>query len=88
MHKCFSAPCLPVFDHPQTYAVKNVLQKPISLIQVPGAGKTATSTSIIDHVAKIMSVKLPSACHRTRLSTSTEKIHVTGLKIMLLTWPA
>ncbi|KAG1890846.1 hypothetical protein F4604DRAFT_1672842 [Suillus subluteus] len=75
MHKCFSAPCLPEIDHSQTYAVKNVLQKPISisLIQWPGAGKTATSTSIVDHLAKIMSAKLPSARCRTWLSTSTEE---------------
>ncbi|KAG1863643.1 hypothetical protein DFJ58DRAFT_725066 [Suillus subalutaceus] len=68
MPKCFSAPCLPEFDHSQMYAVKNVLQKPISisLIQWPGAGKTATSTSIVDHLAKIMSVKLPSVEHGYR----------------------
>ena len=35
------------------YAVKNVLQKPVSLIQgPPGTGKTVTSAAIVYHLAK------------------------------------
>ena len=33
--KRFSAPGLPELNHSQVYAVKTVLQRPISLIQVP-----------------------------------------------------
>ncbi len=35
------------------YAVKSVLQKPVSLIQgPPGTGKTVTSAAIVYHLAK------------------------------------
>ena len=37
----------------QAFAVKSVLQKPISLIQgPPGTGKTVTSAAIVYHMAK------------------------------------
>lgn len=37
----------------QVFAVKSVLQKPISLIQgPPGTGKTVTSAAIVYHMAK------------------------------------
>jgi len=37
----------------QVFAVKTVLQKPISLIQgPPGTGKTVTSAAIVYHMAK------------------------------------
>lgn len=37
----------------QVYAVKSVLQKPVSLIQgPPGTGKTVTSAAIVYHLAK------------------------------------
>jgi pantothenate kinase-related protein Tda10 len=40
-------------DHMQVYAVKSVLQKPVSLIQgPPGTGKTVTSAAIVYHLAK------------------------------------
>ncbi|KDQ07256.1 hypothetical protein BOTBODRAFT_613657 [Botryobasidium botryosum FD-172 SS1] len=47
MPKRFSAPGLPELNHSQMYAVKSVLQKPLSLIQgPPGTGKTVTCASI------------------------------------------
>jgi KaiC/GvpD/RAD55 family RecA-like ATPase len=40
-------------DRMQVYAVKSVLQKPVSLIQgPPGTGKTVTSAAIVYHLAK------------------------------------
>jgi regulator of nonsense transcripts 1 len=40
-------------DCVQVYAVKSVLQKPLSLIQgPPGTGKTVTSAAIVYHLAK------------------------------------
>lgn len=42
-----------IFLHCQVFAVKSVLQKPISLIQgPPGTGKTVTSAAIVYHMAK------------------------------------
>lgn len=41
------------FSCEQVFAVKSVLQKPISLIQgPPGTGKTVTSAAIVYHMAK------------------------------------
>ena len=41
------------YDVEQVYAVKSVLQKPVSLIQgPPGTGKTVTSAAIVYHLAK------------------------------------
>jgi regulator of nonsense transcripts 1 len=51
--KKFSAPNLPELNHSQIFAVKNVLQKPLSLIQgPPGTGKTVTSATIVYHLVK------------------------------------
>ena len=47
MPKRFSAPGLPELNHSQMYAVKSVLQKPLSLIQgPPGTGKTLMARQI------------------------------------------
>ncbi|PWA13695.1 hypothetical protein CTI12_AA631370 [Artemisia annua] len=49
----FGAPGLPELNASQVFAVKSVLQKPISLIQgPPGTGKTVTSAAIVYHMAK------------------------------------
>jgi regulator of nonsense transcripts 1 len=49
----FGAPGLPDLNASQVYAVKSVLQKPVSLIQgPPGTGKTVTSAAIVYHLAK------------------------------------
>ncbi|KAI0345102.1 hypothetical protein BDW22DRAFT_997093 [Trametopsis cervina] len=70
MPKRFSAPGLPELNHSQMYAVKSVLQKPMSLIQgPPGTGKTVTSASIVYHLAKM----------------NPGQIHATGLKAVRLT---
>jgi len=40
--------------HVQVYAVKTVLQRPLSLIQgPPGTGKTVTSATIVYHLSRL-----------------------------------
>ena len=69
------------------YAVKSTLQKPIGLVQgPPGTGKTVTSACIVYHLAKInpgpVLVCAPSGVAVDQLA---EKIHATGLKVVLIT---
>ncbi|KAF4615480.1 hypothetical protein D9613_002594 [Agrocybe pediades] len=87
MPKRFSAPGLPELNHSQMYAVKSVLQKPISLIQgPPGTGKTVTSASIVYHLAKMNPGQvLVCAPSNVAVDQLTEKIHATGLKVVRLT---
>ncbi|TFY60948.1 hypothetical protein EVG20_g7233 [Dentipellis fragilis] len=84
MPKRFSAPGLPELNHSQMYAVKSVLQKPISLIQgPPGTGKTVTSASIVYHLAKMNPGQvLVCAPSNVAVDQLTEKIHATGLKVV------
>ncbi|EJD53198.1 ATP dependent helicase [Auricularia subglabra TFB-10046 SS5] len=87
MPKRFSAPGLPELNHSQMYAVKSVLQKPLSLIQgPPGTGKTVTSASIVYHLAKMNHGQvLVCAPSNVAVDQLTEKIHATGLKVVRLT---
>ncbi|KAG8968277.1 hypothetical protein FRC03_008143 [Tulasnella sp. 419] len=87
MPKKFSAPGLPELNHSQMFAVKSVLQKPISLIQgPPGTGKTVTSASIVYHLAKMNAGQvLVCAPSNVAVDQLTEKIHATGLKAVRLT---
>ena len=87
MPKRFSAPGLPELNHSQMYAVKSVLQKPLSLIQgPPGTGKTVTSASIVHHLAKMNPGQvLVCAPSNVAVDQLTEKIHITGLKVVRLT---
>ncbi|KAJ3760813.1 ATP dependent helicase [Lentinula raphanica] len=87
MPKRFSAPGLPELNHSQMFAVKSVLQKPISLIQgPPGTGKTVTSASIVYHLAKMNPDQvLVCAPSNVAVDQLTEKIHATGLKVVRLT---
>ncbi|KAI9030415.1 RNA helicase-domain-containing protein [Hyaloraphidium curvatum] len=84
MPKRFSAPNLPELNHSQVYAVKSVLQKPLSLIQgPPGTGKTVTSATIVYHLAKQGSGQvLVVAPSNVAVDQLTEKIHKTGLKVV------
>ncbi|XP_028912437.1 regulator of nonsense transcripts 1-like isoform X2 [Ornithorhynchus anatinus] len=51
--KRFTAQGLPDLNHSQVYAVKTVLQRPLSLIQgPPGTGKTVTSATVVYHLAR------------------------------------
>ncbi|KAF9014134.1 ATP dependent helicase [Cyathus striatus] len=87
MPKRFAAPGLPELNHSQMYAVKSVLQKPLSLIQgPPGTGKTVTSASIVYHLAKMNPGQvLVCAPSNVAVDQLTEKIHATGLKVVRLT---
>lgn len=87
MPKKFSAPNLPELNHSQMYAVKSVLQKPLSLIQgPPGTGKTVTSASIVYHLSKMNPGQvLVCAPSNVAVDQLCEKIHITGLKTVRLT---
>jgi regulator of nonsense transcripts 1 len=66
MPKAEKPPGLPELNRSQMYAVKSVLQKPISLIQgPPETAKTVISISIVYYLAKFS-----SALPRTLPSTS------------------
>jgi len=69
------------------YAVKSVLQKPLSLIQgPPGTGKTVTSASIVYHLVKMNPGQvLVCAPSNVAVDQLTEKIHATSLKVVRLT---
>lgn len=69
------------------FAVKSVLQKPLSLIQgPPGTGKTVTSASIVYHLAKMNPGQvLVCAPSNVAVDQLTEKIHATGLKVVRIT---
>eukprot|EP01061_Rhynchopus_euleeides_P013959 TRINITY_DN24228_c0_g1_i1.p1 TRINITY_DN24228_c0_g1~~TRINITY_DN24228_c0_g1_i1.p1 ORF type:complete len:586 (+),score=225.93 TRINITY_DN24228_c0_g1_i1:3-1760(+) len=84
--KRFSAVGLPELNHSQVSAVKNVLQKPLSLIQgPPGTGKTVTSATVVYHLAKMNQGQV-LACAPSNVAVDhlTEKIHKTGLKVVRL----
>ncbi|TIC60122.1 hypothetical protein E3Q03_03448 [Wallemia mellicola] len=87
MPKKFSAPNLPELNHSQMYAVKSVLQKPLSLIQgPPGTGKTVTSASVVYHLSKMNPGQvLVCAPSNVAVDQLCEKIHLTGLKTVRLT---
>ncbi|GAA5822875.1 hypothetical protein JCM11251_004409 [Rhodosporidiobolus azoricus] len=87
MPKRVSAPFLPDLNHSQIYAVKSVLQKPLSLIQgPPGTGKTVTSASIVYHLSKMNPGQvLVAAPSNVAVDQLTEKIHATGLKVVRVT---
>ncbi|CAH8460016.1 unnamed protein product [Heterobilharzia americana] len=84
--KRYSAPDLPELNHSQVFAVKTVLQRPLSLIQgPPGTGKTVTSASIVYHLSRIHQKKvLVVAPSNTAVDQLCEKIDRTGLKVVRL----
>uniref|UniRef100_H3BXI3 ATP-dependent helicase RENT1 n=1 Tax=Tetraodon nigroviridis TaxID=99883 RepID=H3BXI3_TETNG len=84
--KRFTAPGLPDLNHSQVYAVKTVLQRPLSLIQgPPGTGKTVTSATIVYHLSRQGNGPvLVCAPSNIAVDQLTEKIHKTGLKVVRL----
>ena len=84
--KRFSAPNLPELNHSQVYAVKTVLQRPLSLIQgPPGTGKTVTAATIVYQLVKQTNGQvLVCAPSNIAVDQLTEKIHRTGLKVVRL----
>ncbi|KAF0047111.1 hypothetical protein F2P81_000744 [Scophthalmus maximus] len=84
--KRFTAQGLPDLNHSQVYAVKTVLQRPLSLIQgPPGTGKTVTSATIVYHLARQGNGPvLVCAPSNIAVDQLTEKIHLSGLKVVRL----
>ncbi|KAG7247118.1 hypothetical protein CRUP_024580, partial [Coryphaenoides rupestris] len=84
--KRFTAQGLPDLNHSQVYAVKTVLQRPLSLIQgPPGTGKTVTSATVVYHLARQGNGPvLVCAPSNIAVDQLTEKIHQTGLKVVRL----
>ncbi|KAL9242728.1 hypothetical protein vseg_016701 [Gypsophila vaccaria] len=82
----FGAPGLPELNASQVFAVKSVLQKPLSLIQgPPGTGKTVTSAAIVYHMAKQgQGQVLVCAPSNVAVDQLAEKISATGLKVVRL----
>ncbi|KAH9769914.1 Regulator of nonsense transcripts 1-like [Citrus sinensis] len=82
----FGAPGLPELNASQVFAVKSVLQRPISLIQgPPGTGKTVTSAAIVYHMAKQgQGQVLVCAPSNVAVDQLAEKISATGLKVVRL----
>uniref|UniRef100_A0A7S2DKE2 Upf1 domain-containing protein n=2 Tax=Haptolina brevifila TaxID=156173 RepID=A0A7S2DKE2_9EUKA len=80
----FGAPGLPELNHSQVFAVKEVLQKALSIVQgPPGTGKTVTSASIVYHLAKQnQGQTLVCAPSNVAVDQLTEKIHRTGLRVV------
>ncbi|KAH9824487.1 regulator of nonsense transcripts 1 [Teratosphaeria destructans] len=87
MPRKFSVPNLPDLNGSQINAVKNVLQRPLSLIQgPPGTGKTVTSATIIYHLSKINGGQtLVCAPSNVAVDQLCERIHRTGLKCVRVT---
>lgn len=84
--KRFSAPGLPELNHSQVYAVRTVLQRPLSLIQgPPGTGKTVTSATIVYHLSQMNHGQvLVCAPSNIAVDQLTEKIDKIGLRVVRL----
>ena len=84
----FAVPNLPRLNHSQQYAVKKALSMPLAMILgPPGAGKTVTSASLLFHLAKQPNSGQILVCapSNTACDHLTEKLHVTGLKVVRVT---
>ena len=80
----FGAPGLPELNHSQVFAVKSVLQRPLSIVQgPPGTGKTVTSASIVYHLTRLGTGQtLVCAPSNVAVDHLMEKIHLTGLRVV------
>lgn len=84
--KVFTANNLPDLNKSQVDAIKHALQRPLSLIQgPPGTGKTVTSATIVYHLSRT-NKKPVLVCAPSNIAVDqlTEKIHLTGLKVVRL----
>ena len=84
--RTFTAPNLPDLNKSQIDAIKHVLQRPLSLIQgPPGTGKTVTSATIVYHLSRTSNRPvLVCAPSNIAVDQLTEKVHLTGLKVVRL----
>ncbi|XP_065222847.1 regulator of nonsense transcripts 1-like [Planococcus citri] len=80
----YSAPNLPELNPSQKYAVKQAIQRHLSLIHGPaGTGKTITLATIVYQLAKFNTGPvLVCAFSNTAVDQLTEKIHKTNLKVV------
>mmetsp|Transcript_9231 Transcript_9231/g.27028 ORF Transcript_9231/g.27028 Transcript_9231/m.27028 type:complete len:763 (-) Transcript_9231:654-2942(-) len=78
------APGLPPLNHSQHQAVRDVLQRPLSLIQgPPGTGKTVTSATIVYQLVQQQQGQvLVCAPSNIAVDQLTEKIHKAGLRVV------
>jgi regulator of nonsense transcripts 1 len=84
----FAVPNLPRLNHSQQYAVKKALSMPLSIIiGPPGSGKTLTSSTLLYHLAKQPNAGQILVCapSNTACDHLTEKLHLTGLKVVRVT---
>ncbi|CCH41224.1 ATP-dependent helicase NAM7 [Wickerhamomyces ciferrii] len=83
----FSIPGFAELNVSQASAVKNVLQKPLSLIQgPPGTGKTVTSATIIHHLTNLNKDRiLVCAPSNVAVDHLASKLDQLGLKVIRLT---
>ena len=79
-----TAPGLPELNDSQFNAVKEVLERPLSLVQgPPGTGKTVTSATIVYHLAKRGNGQvIVCAPSNVAVDHLAEKIEKTGLKVV------
>lgn len=84
--KLYLAPNLPELNKSQMFAVKQSVQRSLTLIQgPPGTGKTVTSASIVYHFVKSgLAPVLVCAPSNIAVDQLTEKIHRTGMKVVRL----
>lgn len=84
MPRRITAPGLPDLNHSQVFAVKSVLQQPLSLIQgPPGTGKTVTCASIVYHLCKQHQGQvLVCAPSNVAVDQLTERLSLTGLRVV------
>jgi len=84
--KLYLPPNLPELNKSQMFAVKQSVQRSLTLIQgPPGTGKTVTSASVVYHFAKSgLAPVLVCAPSNIAVDQLTEKIHRTGLKVVRL----
>lgn len=83
----FSIPGFAELNVSQANAIKNVLQRPLSLIQgPPGTGKTVTSATIIHHLTKLNKDRiLVCAPSNVAVDHLASKLDQLGLKVIRLT---
>jgi regulator of nonsense transcripts 1 len=84
----FAVPNLPPLNHSQQYAVKKALAMPLSIILgPPGSGKTLTSSTLLYHLARQPNAGQILVCapSNTACDHLTEKLHLTGLKVVRVT---
>ena len=84
----YAVPNLPRLNHSQQYAVRKALSMPLSIILgPPGSGKTLTSSTLLYHLAQQPNSGQILVCapSNTACDHLTEKLHLTGLKVVRVT---